>query len=350
MADIKKRNILILQNKILHYRKPLFNSLSKYYNVTVLHSGNKSKVSTDYYNEIIVRDYRVSSLRIQPATIKLCTSKKYDIIISMMDLHWILNVLSAFIHPPEVVFIWWGAWLTGNKIADQLKVTLLNRRNASILYTDKARNEFISCGVQAQKLFVANNTFHVPFRPKMYYHQPKNKILCIGSFDPRKEHLLMIKSFISIVRDINQEIKLYIIGDGKLRPELKNFVDSNNISNRIIFTGAINDANVLRHYYRDAICSISYGQAGLSVLQSFGYGVPYITTKSAISGGEISNIIDGHNGFLCDSNRNSFQNVIKHVCNNNDMAATMGKNAYNYYTNNCTMQNMVDAFRDTINY
>ena len=35
------KRILILQNTILHYRKPLYNKLAEQYDVTVLHSEEK---------------------------------------------------------------------------------------------------------------------------------------------------------------------------------------------------------------------------------------------------------------------------------------------------------------------
>ena len=40
--------ILIIQNTILHYRKPLYNALSLYYDVTVLHSGKASSQNEKY--------------------------------------------------------------------------------------------------------------------------------------------------------------------------------------------------------------------------------------------------------------------------------------------------------------
>ncbi len=47
------KKVLILQNKILHYRKPFYNKLAEKHNVTVLHSGKKSRGIEDKYEEII---------------------------------------------------------------------------------------------------------------------------------------------------------------------------------------------------------------------------------------------------------------------------------------------------------
>lgn len=50
------KKVLILQNTILHYRKALYNELSKNYDVTILHSGKVSKNQDDYYNEIVCKN------------------------------------------------------------------------------------------------------------------------------------------------------------------------------------------------------------------------------------------------------------------------------------------------------
>ena len=47
-------NILIIQNKILHYRKAFYNELSTYHNITVLHSGDSILDNQDLFDEIIV--------------------------------------------------------------------------------------------------------------------------------------------------------------------------------------------------------------------------------------------------------------------------------------------------------
>ena len=47
------KKLLIIQNTIMHYRKPVYNELSKIYNVTILHSGSVSIDKNDLYSEII---------------------------------------------------------------------------------------------------------------------------------------------------------------------------------------------------------------------------------------------------------------------------------------------------------
>ena len=45
------KKVLILQNYVPHYRKPVYNELGMKYDVTILHSGNKSVTENDCYKE-----------------------------------------------------------------------------------------------------------------------------------------------------------------------------------------------------------------------------------------------------------------------------------------------------------
>jgi len=94
---------------------------------------------------------------------------------------------------------------------------------------------------------------------------------------------------------------------------------------------------------------ISPDQAGLTVLQSFGYGVPFVTHKDAITGGERLNIVNGENGILFDS-FDEITDIIKDCSQNPEKYIEMGKNAKKYYNENRTINHMVSGFIDAIDF
>jgi len=342
------KKILILQNKLLHYRKALYNELAKKYEVTILHSGKPSVHETDNYKETIVSLKKIGPFYFQSKVLQEVRNVKYDVVISMFDIRWVNNILSMYMHNKNTKFIWWGAWLTNSKITNNIRLYLINKQYTSIMYTQEAKEEFVKLGVNAEKLFVANNTFDVGRRVKSYQNEIKNSILFVGSLDARKQNDILINAFFNIQQKIDKTIKLIIIGDGNERKNLENLIDKLGLGQKVQFEGKITDSNILLNYYSEAIVSVSFGQAGLSTLQSLGYGVPFLTKKNAISGGEITNIKDRYNGILCDDNILSLEHNLLKLCNDMKFTRELGKNAYDYYNEYCTIENMAQGFRDAI--
>lgn len=342
-----KKSVLILQNEILHYRKPFYNELAKIYNLTILHSGKISVDSLDNYQEIItpVVDFRY--IYLQRGVLKEVQSPKYDTIIAMADIRWISNIFAMFLHSKNSEFIWWGSWLTKSKVANYLKLILFTKHK-HIFYSEVFKSEFLKRGVDSKKLFVANNTIDVGERFKSFESKEKNIILFVGSLNKRKQVDILINAFSMVVPRIPNKIELIIIGEGNEKSELRKLVNSLKIDERVSFLGRINCPRELSKYYKTAIVSVSFGQAGLSVLQSIGFGVPFLTKTNAISGGEKTNIINGVNGLFCENNLDSLIDALLAFCNNPIWSRELGKNAYNYYSSYCTIDNMVKGFINAI--
>ena len=106
----------------------------------------------------------------------------------------------------------------------------------------------------------------------------------------------------------------------------------------------------MKEFYQRAFAAISYGQAGLAVLQSFAFGVPYITGKDAISGGEKFNIVHGYNGLLINQNIDSFSSVFELFTNDRELYRNLGANAYRYYKEHASIEQMCEIFCKAINY
>ncbi len=76
--------------------------------------------------------------------------------------------------------------------------------------------------------------------------------------------------------------------------------------------------------------------------------MPFLTKTNAVSGGEKSNIINEVNGFLCKESIKFLEEILLNLCLNIDYARTLGKNAYDYYSKHCTLNNMVEKFKQAI--
>ena len=341
------KRVLILQNTLLHYRKALYNELSKNYDITVLHSGNTSINTSDKYKEIIVKKIKLGPFFFQRGILNRSKSSDYDVIIAMFDIRWINNILAMFIHNSKTKFIWWGGWFTKNKLLNKIRI-YLSKKKINIFYTEKIKSSFVKKGVDPNNLFVANNTIKINNREKCYEHKQKRNILFIGRIYKEKQVNILIKAFYNIANQIDKNIRLLIIGAGKEIVYLKKQTKHLKIDNKVVFLGKITDNEKLTSYFKETIVTANFGQAGLSVLHSFANGVPFLTKKNAITGGEIDNIINNKNGLLCDDNIVSFQKKLLQLCLDIDYTRKLGKEAYDYYTKNCTMKNMAQGFRQAI--
>lgn len=343
-----KKKVLIVYNYILHYRKPFFNELSKRYDVTVLHSGVKSIGRSDTYEEIITPVKKLGPFYLQSGVLQEMSNEKYDIVISLFDVRWVNILFHMLFRKSDAFHILWGAWVTNSSIANKMRGYFLKKSSANVFYTYEALNDFSFLEIPTEKMFVANNTFDVGVRVKSYKDDSKFRVLFVGSLDERKENDVLIRAFSNIKGQLPENIVLTFVGNGDQSAYLENLALELELGNRIEFLGRINEPEMLRNVYSESIVSVSYGQAGLSVLQSLGYGVPFLTKVNAISGGEKSNIKDGLNSVFCDDDPLSLEFQIARLCNNIDEARRLGKNAYEYYEKYCTIQNMTQGFIDAI--
>ncbi len=348
MNTSPKKKILFAYDYILHYRISLFNILGKKYDFTVIHAGKSVLTENDDFKEIIYPANKIGPFMLQKGLLNELRKEDYDIILFNFDLRWV-NSMRAIIHNnSKAKIILWGAWLTDSNIANYLRVLLMKKSFANIFYTEKSRNDFVNLGIPKSKTYVANNTIDVGERVKSYENGLKFRILFVGSLNSRKQNFILLDSFYNIINSIPKNIVLTFIGEGNEKPDLEELVKKYNISDRISFKGAINNPEILKDYYKESIVSVSFGQAGLAVLQSFGFGVPFLTKINAVSGGEKYNIIHGENGLFCQDNMKSLQSSLTKLCNDIEYCKKLGKNAYNYYTDYCTIENMAQGFIDSI--
>lgn len=345
------QKILIIQNTLPHYREAFFNKLSEEYKVTILHSGNESKSnSLKNYSEILTPVYKFGPFLFQKKVISLANSGEFDAIISMCDLHWANSILILWFHNKKSKFVFWGSWFTDKYFIDKLKILLACKSDANIFYCKNHREAFLEKAphLNKERQFVANNTIYVKPNIDSSKFNAKDIILFVGSLNPRKQLGTMIRAFSLVSSKIPENIKFQIVGDGEEFDNIISLVNSLHMSERIVLMGRQQNDNQLTQLYKRTIVSISFGQAGLSVLQSFGYGVPFVTKKNAISGGETTNIIHGYNGYLCEDSISSLAYYLELLCNNLPHSRQLGENAYKFYEEHCTISKMVDGFRMAI--
>jgi glycosyltransferase involved in cell wall biosynthesis len=342
--------IVVIQNRLPHYRVDFFNELSSLDEVLVIHSGSPSSAKGDRFREHILRSIKIGPFVWQCGLSRLIRSINPSAVIASADIRNIHSIFAMALFDRKVRWIWWGMDRGASNLAFRLKCWLALRRNPIVFYNNEIRNVFLNEGIDGGRLFVANNTFHVSGSKLLANATTKNIFLNVGTLDARKQNDVLIRAFNEIYRRTGRDIYLYLIGEGVERESLEALVSSLNLTGRVFLPGKIEDPHVLEGYYARAIASVSFGQAGLAVLQSMAFGVPFITKHTAISGGEKHNILDGYNGIFCSDDINSLANAMAKLIEDPGYAKFLGFNAFKYYRDKASVAVMLDGFRAALNY
>jgi glycosyltransferase involved in cell wall biosynthesis len=111
-----------------------------------------------------------------------------------------------------------------------------------------------------------------------HHEQEIRDIVFVGRLVKEKKPSLLLQAFI-IARNqrlLPEQTRLVFVGRGPQADELQAMANASGYANEIRFTGHIADIDRLREIYSTAFCSVNPGYIGLSVIQSFAFGVPVL--------------------------------------------------------------------------
>ncbi|RMA79538.1 glycosyltransferase family 4 protein [Umboniibacter marinipuniceus] len=333
-----RKTLLIFQESLMHYRVEFFNALTERYKVVVLVGAIDDKIlEKDVRFEILKTDFKYFyRFAYVPALRTLIDRVSPEFVIAPFDLRLIV-VISYMRHRFGKNMVLWGLDKGKGRAALGLKLSLARRfDNRIVFYSSHTMRQFIGMGLDESRCFFANNTFPV-LQSKDTSKSNKDIILFVGSFDSRKRLPDLVDAFNAI--QSNSSLKLILVGDGSCYEAVSRYVHRLGLQSKVSMVGKITNADELEIFYSRALCSVSYGQAGLSVLQSLAFGVPFITHRDSISGSEKFNIINSYNGYFV----KDVDDLIKKIDALNrdrDLASELGANAYKFYLENCTVEIM----------
>ena len=80
-----------------------------------------------------------------------------------------------------------------------------------------------------------------------------------------------------------------------------------------------------------------------------GYGVAFVTRKDAVTGGEITHIVNGETGVLYDKDSDLIEMMVESI-NIPEKYISIGISAYDYYNANATPKHMANGVLNAIYY
>lgn len=346
--------VLVLQNKIVEYRVPVYNKMAESCELTVAYDGEDCTKSLCQFNIIKLPYRQLGPLRFYGKSFyRMC--REYDVVMTVTNLRcvdWWFNVFTkrrykfipwtigfqcGYDHPYDVQ--------RKHNLTDGFLNQIFRKSDAIVLYMEKSKEFWKNYPHILQKSFVANNTvevLHADFSPT-----GRKDIIFVGSLYPGKGVDKLLDSYNRVIKPhTSNSCKLHIVGNGSEYDKIQEYIKQHGLTDQVIMHGAIYDEKVLSELWSKCLACISPTQAGLSVPKSMGYGVPFVTRRDAITGGELYHITDRENGWLYDKDE-ELDSILCTAIDSPEVFTQMGKEAYDYYWNHATTdmmaQNIMDA-------
>ena len=154
-----------------------------------------------------------------------------------------------------------------------------------------------------------------------------------------------MKAFAHEIHKLPAETKLIIIGQGEEEGKIKKYIANNKLSNRIELFGHISDQKKLKELYFSSFFSVSPGYVGLSITQSFSFGVPMLVSKDENHSPEIEAVIPNINALFFETdNVNDFNKIIMNAFDNREYWIKQRPSIVNFCKDSYSIEAMSKVF------
>jgi len=355
---MNKKSVLFIITSISEYRVFLYNQISALYDITVGYYMKDNTLSNCYFKKIKLPYIKIGPFLFSKNDLnRYC--ENFDVVIFEPNMHNVSYVLLPFINKKSK-FIAWSIGIRASytrrynlskkkDLLDLMIFKIFDQSDALIFYSDHAIKFWEDTKLDKSKIFIAHNT--VPVKTNAILEDNlKQNILFIGTLYPQKRIDELLNAYNGIFKKYHDKTpNLLIVGDGPEKSIIEEYLIDENLSDKVILLGSIFNEDKLCEIFKSSLICVSPDQAGLSVLKSMGYGVPFITRKNAVTGGEIFNIEDGINGFLYD-NETDLIDILEKTILNRKIFIEMGYNARNYYLKEAYPEKMINGVVKAIEY
>ncbi len=352
------KKVVIIHNIIAPYKVALFNELSILIpNMEVIFIAEKEirrdwnidytkinfpytllfKGAIDSINSYMIAKKTWSTLEnIRPQTSIICD---YSNIFGWVALRW------AKKNKNNLIF-WLDSTYADKKHyfpKEQVKHFFLKHFDAFLAPGEKTKHYLEYMKVDSSKIFTTgysvNNDFFIE-QYQLYKNKKetllnkleikrKQNFIFIGRFSPEKNILNLLNSFLEVSKN-NGEWGLILLGDGPLKNEIDTFISCNNLQNKILLPGFIQQDEIVKYLIAsDVFILPSLSEPwGLVVNEAMLARLPVIVSKRC---GCVSELVkEGVNGFSFDPfDAHKLQLLMKGFINAKYDIKLMGKESLN---------------------
>jgi glycosyltransferase involved in cell wall biosynthesis len=350
-------DLVILQACAPDYRKKFYAELSKRYPKTyTLLAGDslsEKSVKTDYsipqINKITNHYFLNRKILIQCDSLFESLKAPYLVIeLTPRTLsNWVLLILRKFLGKKTA--LWGHAWPRSGKDAktDRVRSMMRSLADKIILYTQTQVDELKTIMPNADIVYAANAIYYKHEMYPLDSNAPLgNNIIYVGRLHSSKKPYLAIQAFALAYPRLSPDSKLIFVGSGDAEMALMiETAERLNLLDKVIFKGHISEHETLKQLYHESFVSVSPGYVGLSITQSFGFGVPIIIGRDEPHAPEIECAIEGENCdfFKSDNAQDFADKLVQFYCEKEKWSVKKASLAA-YVREKYSVEKMVEPF------
>tara|TARA_B100000795_G_scaffold79900_1_gene57341 strand:- start:7527 stop:8585 length:1059 start_codon:yes stop_codon:yes gene_type:complete len=347
------RKLVIIQTVIPDYRKELFRAIE-----TALNNSFELYGGDFYFESSVKSDLKIAKT---PVINHFFFNRRllfqtgiwhllFKDIVLVMEMNprilsnWIFLVIRRTISRKTV--LWGHAWPRNgvHSKSEILRNLMRLLANKIIVYTNQQQLELKS-KMQKKEILAAPNA--VVSASMMAFSQSSNQfnLIYVGRLTKRKKPYFLVKAFAHEIHKLPVETKLIIIGQGEEEGKIKKYIANNKLSNRIELFGHISDQKKLKELYFSSFFSVSPGYVGLSITQSFSFGVPMLVSKDENHSPEIEAVIPNINALFFETdNVNDFNKIIMNAFDNKEYWIKQRPSIVNFCKDSYSIEAMSKVF------
>jgi glycosyltransferase involved in cell wall biosynthesis len=350
------KNVLLLSNKLFHYRVPIYNFFKYEYNK----EGFDFFVLTDQVQEnfdhkmdftcVVEKPnffkYKQHIERINPAAV--------IVFLHLKD--WIMWPVIHWLKMKGIPIIYWNHGVNLQQPDNLFKNTLyyyLHNLSDSIVLYSPVEKKYIK-EKNLPKTYIGNNTLNFYSFPKI--SESKEELRKELNITAKKVAIFAasttlrrrIELLLDVFKDLDHnEYCLLLLGLKNLEDDIKEVVMN---TPSIKYIGEVPDQKKFNKFVKLSDVFTIPGRSGLAINQSFYWGVPYVTTNVKQSP-EVWYLKNGFNGFITDiQNPSEYKEKLLELLDNDKLRDEMSSNAKKTISTEGSIENMYKGFKDAVNY
>jgi len=207
---------------------------------------------------------------------------------------WILMLIRKALRRPTTL---WGHAFPRrgpSSASDAIRGLMRSMSDGLVTYTRSQAAELAELH-PVKDIYTAPNALY--FRNEIGFSEntTRTDIIYVGRLESSKKVLDLLMAFELIAHHLPDYCRLVIVGEGNLRSTLDKMVSDSPLGRRIKLMGHIDIYESLKELYGRAFVSVSPGYVGLSITQSFAFGVPMIISRHEPHSPEIEAAVENRN-------------------------------------------------------